>query len=160
MHDKSSVEFHREVIDLRKQESKLKKLLSIPRQKLEQEELIESLRDVQRDSIASSPSRTRSLNLRTDGDGSRGKCYCGGRNLSSWRLAETRNGYCERDLVTPFGRPVERPITAQERDHVTIMFVGLMWKHERFLSRISSVPLSLSSPSQSQSYEPPPGTKF
>jgi hypothetical protein len=31
MHDKSSVEFHREVIDLRKQESKLKKLLSILR---------------------------------------------------------------------------------------------------------------------------------
>jgi hypothetical protein len=46
MHDKSSVEFHREVIDLRKQESKLKKLLSILRWKLDQEELVESLRDV------------------------------------------------------------------------------------------------------------------
>lgn len=42
MHDKSSVEFHREVVDLRKQESKLKKLLSIPRRKLEQEELVET----------------------------------------------------------------------------------------------------------------------
>ena len=46
MHDKSSVEFHKEVIYLRKQESKLKKLLSIPRRKLDQEELVESLRDV------------------------------------------------------------------------------------------------------------------
>lgn len=46
MHDKSSVDFHREVIDLRKRESKLKKLLSIPRRKLEQEELVECLRDV------------------------------------------------------------------------------------------------------------------
>lgn len=46
MHDKSSVEFHREGIDLRKQESKLMKLLSIPRRKLEQEELVESLRGV------------------------------------------------------------------------------------------------------------------
>ncbi|MGA8341467.1 MAG: hypothetical protein WB781_05965 [Candidatus Sulfotelmatobacter sp.] len=46
MHDKSSVEFHREVIDLRKQESKLKKLLSIPRRKLDHEDLVENLRDV------------------------------------------------------------------------------------------------------------------
>jgi len=46
MHDRSPVEFHREVISFRKQESKLKKLLSSPRRKLEQNELIESLRDV------------------------------------------------------------------------------------------------------------------
>lgn len=46
MHDTSSVEFHKEVIDLRKQKSKLKKLLSIPRRKLDQEELVVSLRDV------------------------------------------------------------------------------------------------------------------
>jgi hypothetical protein len=46
MHDKSPVGFHGEVIDLRKQESKLKKLLSIPRRKLDQEELVEGLRDV------------------------------------------------------------------------------------------------------------------
>ena len=43
MHNKSRVEFHEEVIDLRKQESKLKKLLSIPRRKLDHEELVESL---------------------------------------------------------------------------------------------------------------------
>ena len=46
MHDKSPVEFHREVIELRKQEGKLKKLLSIPRRKPDQEDLVESLRDV------------------------------------------------------------------------------------------------------------------
>ncbi len=32
-----------------------------------------------------------------------------------------------------FHRPVERPFTAQERDHVTILFGGLTWKHERFI---------------------------
>jgi len=32
-----------------------------------------------------------------------------------------------------FRRPVERPFTAQERDHVTILFGGLTWKHERFI---------------------------
>jgi len=46
MHDKSPVEFHKEVIDLRKQEGKLKKLLSVPRRKQDQEELVESLREV------------------------------------------------------------------------------------------------------------------
>jgi predicted nucleotide-binding protein (sugar kinase/HSP70/actin superfamily) len=29
-----------------------------------------------------------------------------------------------------FQRPVERPFTAAERDHVTILFGGLTWKHE------------------------------
>lgn len=46
MHDKSPVEFHKEVIYFRKQESKLKKLLSSPRRKPEQDELVESLRDI------------------------------------------------------------------------------------------------------------------
>ena len=46
MHDRSPVEFHKEVIYFRKQESRLKKLLSSPRRKLEQEELVENLRDV------------------------------------------------------------------------------------------------------------------
>ncbi len=32
-----------------------------------------------------------------------------------------------------FRRPAERPFTAQERDHVTILFGGLTWKHERFI---------------------------
>jgi hypothetical protein len=32
-----------------------------------------------------------------------------------------------------FRRPVERQFTAQERDHVTILFGGLTWKHERFI---------------------------
>ena len=46
MHDRSPVEFHKEVIYFRKQESKLKKLLSSPRRKPEQNALVESLRDV------------------------------------------------------------------------------------------------------------------
>ena len=46
MHDRSPVEFHKEVISFRKQESKLKKLLSSPRRKLDQDQLIENLRDV------------------------------------------------------------------------------------------------------------------
>jgi hypothetical protein len=45
MHDRSPVESHREVMGLRKQKSKVKKLLSIPRRKPEHE-LVESLRDV------------------------------------------------------------------------------------------------------------------
>ena len=32
-----------------------------------------------------------------------------------------------------FRRPVERPFTAQERDHVTILFGGLTWKHEKLI---------------------------
>ena len=35
-----------------------------------------------------------------------------------------------------FRRPVERPFTVQERDHVTILFVGLMWKHERIMQAV------------------------
>ncbi len=46
MHDKFPIEFQREVIDLRKQENKLKKLRSIPRRKLDQQGLVQSLRDV------------------------------------------------------------------------------------------------------------------
>jgi hypothetical protein len=46
MHDRSPVEFHREVLHLRKQEGKLKKLLSIPRPNRDHEELVENLRDV------------------------------------------------------------------------------------------------------------------
>ena len=46
MHDKFPIEFQREAIDLRKQENKLKKSLSIPRRKLDQRGLAESLPDV------------------------------------------------------------------------------------------------------------------
>ena len=46
MHDRSPVEFHKEVIYFHKQESRLKKLLSSSRRKVEQEELVENLRDV------------------------------------------------------------------------------------------------------------------
>ncbi len=46
MHDKSPVEFHRQLINLRKDESRLKQLLSIPRLNLEKEVLVEGLREV------------------------------------------------------------------------------------------------------------------
>lgn len=38
-----------------------------------------------------------------------------------------------RPWIRHFRRPAERPFTAQERDHVTILFGGLTWKHERFI---------------------------
>ena len=38
-----------------------------------------------------------------------------------------------RLLIRHFRRPAERPFTAQERDHVTILFGGLTWKHERLI---------------------------
>ena len=40
---------------------------------------------------------------------------------------------CKPAWVRHFRRPAERPFTAQERDHVTILFGGLTWKHERFI---------------------------
>jgi hypothetical protein len=48
----------------------------------------------------------------------------------------TRNGRCEPELVPPLCRPVERPFTVQEQDHVTILFVGLMWKRERCMQAV------------------------
>jgi hypothetical protein len=64
MYDKSPVEFHREAFDLRKEESKLKKLLSIPRWSLDQQTWSEPFVTCRERLLASSPSCTRSLNLR------------------------------------------------------------------------------------------------
>jgi predicted nucleotide-binding protein (sugar kinase/HSP70/actin superfamily) len=36
-------------------------------------------------------------------------------------------------LSRHFRRPVERPFTAEERNHVTILFGGLTWKHEKLI---------------------------
>jgi predicted nucleotide-binding protein (sugar kinase/HSP70/actin superfamily) len=36
-------------------------------------------------------------------------------------------------LAQHFRRPAERPFTADERDHVTILFGGFTWKHERLI---------------------------
>ena len=41
-----------------------------------------------------------------------------------------------REAPTPrshFRRPAERPFTAAERDHVTILIGGLTWKHDALL---------------------------
>ena len=35
-----------------------------------------------------------------------------------------------------FRRPAERPFTAEERDHVTILFGGFTWKHERLIQAV------------------------
>jgi predicted nucleotide-binding protein (sugar kinase/HSP70/actin superfamily) len=35
-----------------------------------------------------------------------------------------------------FRRPLERPFTAKERGHVTILFGGFTWKHERFIEAV------------------------
>jgi len=35
--------------------------------------------------------------------------------------------------IQHFRRPAERPFTAEERDHVTILFGGFTWKHEKLI---------------------------
>src|SRR5579862_2427786 len=37
----------------------------------------------------------------------------------------------ERRAVQQFAKPVERPFTKSQRDHTTILFGGLTWKHEK-----------------------------
>jgi predicted nucleotide-binding protein (sugar kinase/HSP70/actin superfamily) len=49
------------------------------------------------------------------------------------RVEEERRRLRARPVDPPrahFHRPIERPFTAAERDHVTILFGGLTWKHE------------------------------
>jgi hypothetical protein len=48
-------------------------------------------------------------------------------------LPELATNAASRRWSHHFRRPVEGPFTAQERDHVTILFGGLTWKHERFI---------------------------
>lgn len=38
--------------------------------------------------------------------------------------------------VQHFRRPAERPFTGKERDHVTILFGGLTWKHEKLIQAV------------------------
>jgi len=53
--------------------------------------------------------------------------------ISHGVLPEPPSDAASRKWSHHFRRPVERPFTAQERDHVTILFGGLTWKHERFI---------------------------
>lgn len=39
-------------------------------------------------------------------------------------------------LLQHFHRPAERPFTAEERDHVTILFGGFTWKHEKLIQAV------------------------
>ena len=41
-----------------------------------------------------------------------------------------------RSWVGHFRRPAERPFTAEERAHVTILFGGLTWKHEKLIQAV------------------------
>ena len=50
------------------------------------------------------------------------------------RLLELTAQECQS--VRHFHRPVERPFTAAERDHVTILFGGLTWKHEWLIKAV------------------------
>jgi len=38
--------------------------------------------------------------------------------------------------IRHFHRPEERAFTAEERDHVTILFGGLTWKHEELIKAV------------------------
>src|SRR5277367_5278098 len=54
------------------------------------------------------------------------------------RLAEERRRLekeagIEKHEVTHFHKPIERPFTKLQRDHTTILFGGLTWKHERLV---------------------------
>jgi len=46
MHRGHPVDVHKELIELRREQGKLKELLSVPREKLEKQELVIKLRDV------------------------------------------------------------------------------------------------------------------
>ena len=39
----------------------------------------------------------------------------------------------ERKEIHHFHNPIERPFTKLQRDHTTILFGGLTWKHERLV---------------------------
>jgi len=48
------------------------------------------------------------------------------------RRLEREAGIEQRD-VRQFHKPIERPFTKAERDHTTILFGGLTWKHEKLI---------------------------
>jgi predicted nucleotide-binding protein (sugar kinase/HSP70/actin superfamily) len=56
--------------------------------------------------------------------------------LASERARLEREAGIRFEPVQHFRRPVERPFTAEERGHVTILFGGLTWKHERFIEAV------------------------
>src|SRR5271166_1635647 len=53
---------------------------------------------------------------------------------AGWQVAHDVTGFGGRRQH--FRRPAERPFTAEERDHVTILFGGFTWKHEKLIQAV------------------------
>ncbi|MGH9488817.1 MAG: hypothetical protein ACRD04_14680 [Terriglobales bacterium] len=53
--------------------------------------------------------------------------------LAAERLRLRQQAGLDTTAARHFHRPVERPFTGEERNHVTILFGGLTWKHERLI---------------------------
>jgi predicted nucleotide-binding protein (sugar kinase/HSP70/actin superfamily) len=58
------------------------------------------------------------------------------RQLEAERARLQRQAGLDRERVSQFHRPVERPFKAEERDQVTILFGGLTWKHEWLIKSV------------------------
>ncbi len=53
--------------------------------------------------------------------------------LDAERLRLEAEAGIERREVTRFHKPIERPFTKSQRDHTTVLFGGLTWKHEKLV---------------------------
>ena len=52
------------------------------------------------------------------------------KRLAEERARLEREAGLARKEVHQFKKPAERPFTAQQRGHTTLLFGGLTWKHE------------------------------
>src|SRR5262245_54240472 len=55
------------------------------------------------------------------------------KRLAEERLRLEREAGLEKHEIHHFHKPIERPFTKLQRDHTTILFGGLTWKHERLV---------------------------
>ena len=55
------------------------------------------------------------------------------KRLAEERLRLEREAGIEKREIHHFHKPIERPFTKLQRDHTTILFGGLTWKHERLV---------------------------
>ncbi len=53
--------------------------------------------------------------------------------LTAERARLEQEAGIEKREVQHFHKPIERPFTKLQRDHTTILFGGLTWKHERLV---------------------------
>ena len=54
-------------------------------------------------------------------------------NLAAERARLEREAGLRKKEVSHFKRPTERPFTKSEREHTTLLFGGLTWKHEKLV---------------------------